>query len=152
MTKRTVFITFLSAITLVVVVGLLSFYVSKNQPTADVATPPTPPPPSTAPKNPPTPSLRADLKTQNPPTPGHPDYLYPPVPKAPLISGDATDDGIVDVLDINVLLVHWNEVNEDYSMVDEGSTKVIDTLDLSQAIKYWRCLETRTGKDCPYRT
>ena len=150
MTKRAIFITFVSAISLVVIVGFLSFYISKNQPTADVATPATPPPPSGAPTNPAVPSV--DTGASDPSTPSTPDYLYPPVPKAPLLSGDAIDDGLVDVLDINVLLVHWNEVNEDYSMVDEGSTKIIDTLDLSQTIKYWRCLETRTDKDCPYRT
>lgn len=150
MTKRAVLFTFLSAITLVIVVGFLSFFVAKNQPSADVASPPTPPPPSGAPKNPPTPTVGSDV--DNPPTPSDPDYVYPPVPKAPLISGDAVDDGIVDVLDINVLLIHWNETNEDYSMVDEGTAKIIDTLDLSQTIKYWRCLETRTDKDCPYRS
>lgn len=140
MTKRAVFITFLSAIMLFVVVGVLSFYVAKNQPSADSSTPPTPPPPSGAPANPVTPD---DPETE---------YLYPPVPNAPLLSGDSIDDGIVDVLDINVLLVHWNEVNEDYSLTDEGDTKLIDTLDLSQAIKYWRCFEGKTSKDCPYRT
>lgn len=149
MTKRAVFITFLSAITLVVVVGVLSFYVSKKSADYRYCFAPYSTATLNRSKNPPTPSLEAEPET--PPTPGHPDYLYPPVPKAPLISGDAIDDGIVDVLDINVLLVHWNETNENYSMVDEGSTRVIDTLDLSQTIKYWRCLETRTDKDCPYR-
>ncbi len=139
MTKRAIFITFLSVISLFVIVGALSFYVAKNQPSADIPTPPTPPLPSDAPTTPPTPD-----------DPGT--AIYPPIPDAPLISGDSTDDGIVDVLDINVLLVHWNEENTDYSLVDEGKTMVIDTLDLSQVIKYWRCLETRTDKNCPYRS
>jgi len=139
MTKRAILITFISVISLFVVVGALGFYVAKNQPSADIPTPPTPPLPSDAPTTPPTPS-----------DPGT--TIYPPVPDAPLISGDSTDDGIVDVLDINVLLVHWNEENIDYSLVDEAEKMVIDTLDLSQVIKYWRCLETRTDKNCPYRS
>lgn len=138
MSKRAVLITFLSVVSLVIVVGALSFYVAKNQPSADTLTPPTPPLPGDAPTTPPTPS-----------DPGDP--IYPPTPDLPLISGDATDDGIVDVLDVNVLLIHWNEENLDYSLVDEGETMIIDTLDLSQVIKYWRCLETRTDKNCPYR-
>lgn len=148
MTKRAIFITFLSTIVLIVAVGALSFYVYKNQPSADVDSPAMPPMPDSAPTSPVTPTLD-DVAT--PVTPADPDYIYPPVPTAPLLAGDSTDDGIVDVLDINVLLIHWNETNVDYSTVDESDTPVIDTLDLSQTIKYWRCLETRTDKDCPYR-
>lgn len=148
MTKRAVLITFLSAIVLVTVIGALSFYVYKNQPSADVDSPAMPPMPSVAPTSPVTPSLGG---VADPVTPADPDYIYPPLPDAPLISGDATDDGIVDVLDINVLLIHWKETNADYSMVDESDTQIIDSLDLSQTIKYWRCLETRTDKSCPYR-
>jgi len=140
MSKKAIFITFVSAIVVVFLVGILSFWIARNQPSADVATPPTPPVPADAPKEPVTP-----LDPQGA-------TLYPPVPPAPLLSGDTVDDGIVDVLDINALIVHWGETNVDYNLADETNDKgVINVLDLGQAIKYWKCFEGREGKDCPYR-
>jgi len=140
MSKKSIFLTFISVLTIVIVVGALSFWAARNQPTADVATPIMPTPPNGAPTN--------------PITPGEPaQYLYPPVPEAPLIAGDSIDDGIVDVLDINVLIAHWHEASSDYNLADEtgGQSSYLDTLDLAQAIKYWKCYEGRTNKDCPYR-
>lgn len=140
MSKKAIFLTFVSAITVVLVVGVMSFWAARNQPTADVAVPIMPSPPAGAPANPITP---------NEPT----SYIYPPVPKAPLLAGDSIDDGIVDVLDINVLIAHWNEASGDYNLVDDsnGQQNYIDTLDLAQTIKFWKCYELRTNKDCPYR-
>lgn len=128
MSKKTVFITLVSTIIIVALVGFLSFWMWSNQPSADVVTPPVPPDPSNAPKD------------------------RPPVPSSPQLAGDALDDGIVNALDVNAIVVHWKEQNADYNLVDNpNETKyTINALDLSQTIKYWKCLETRTDKDCPY--
>ena len=131
MSKKAIFITSASTILLVFLVGALSYFVFTNQPSADSTTPPTPG----------TPIRPVNAAKEN-----------PPVPAAPRIAGDAIDDGIVDGLDINAELVHWKETNADYNLVDEtaGTVNLLNSLDLSQTIKYWKCLETRTDKNCPY--
>jgi len=128
MSKKAILITLVSTTCLVFLVGLLSFWMWQNQPTADVITPPVPAEPSGA----------APQK--------------PPVPPIPRIAGDAIDDGIVDALDINGLIVHWQEANQDYNVADtQGtSTGIIDSADVMQAFSYWKCFEGRTGKECPY--
>ncbi|MCX6810038.1 MAG: hypothetical protein NTZ65_04855 [Candidatus Berkelbacteria bacterium] len=133
MSKKAIFVTFASTILLVLLVGVLSYFVYTNQPSADSTTPPTPAKP-----------IRPINAAQ----------VNPPVPVVPRIAGDSIDDGIVDGLDINAEIVHWKEVNADYNLVDEtaGTANLLNALDLSQTIKYWKCLETRTDKSCPYLT
>ncbi|MDH4358407.1 MAG: hypothetical protein OEV37_00450 [Candidatus Berkelbacteria bacterium] len=127
MNIKTFFITLASTFVVVALIAILSFLVWSNQPTADVSSPPVPPAPETA---------SAD---------------FPPVPAEPRIKGDTTDDGIVNVLDINGLIAHWRENNKDYDLVSEAGTdtSILNALDLAQVIKFWRCLETKEG--CEYR-
>jgi hypothetical protein len=128
MSKKAILITFVSTIIVVALVGFLSFWMWSNQPSAEVITPPVPPEPSNAPTD------------------------RPPVPQSPQLAGDVLDDGIVNGLDINAIATHWKEQNADYNLVDnpDEAKYTINILDLSQTIKYWKCLETRKDKECPY--
>jgi hypothetical protein len=128
MSKKTIFIAFVSTIIIVVLVGFLSFWMWSNQPSAEVVTPPVPSNPSNAPTD------------------------RPPVPPSAQLAGDTLDDGIVNALDINATAIHWKEQNADYNLVDSPNEAkyTINVLDLSQIIKYWKCLETIKDKECPY--
>lgn len=128
MSKKAILVTFLSTIVLVVGVGMLSYFIWMNQPSADIV-PPTPPePPSNAPAT------------------------QPPVPPVPRLKGDILDDGIVNALDINSVIVHWKQVAKAYNLVDDSSetTGTISGLDLSMVIKYWKCDESQDRTACPY--
>lgn len=127
MTTRAIFITLISVALLILVAGGVSYLVWTNQPSADVSSPPVPPAPKIA------------------------NNQFPPVPAEPRIKGDTIDDGIVDVLDINGLIAHWRQTNADYNLVDDsqGEVNILNALDLSQTIKYWRCLELKEG--CEYK-
>lgn len=130
MSKKSILVTFVSTIVVVVGVGLLSYFMFTNQPSADIV-PPTPPtPPSNAPA------------------------VKPPVPPVPRLKGDILDDGIVNALDINSVIVHWKQIAKEYNLVDDTSEKVgtISALDLGMTIKYWGCSEAKGVKDCPYLT
>lgn len=128
MSKKAILVTFVSTMVVVVGVGLLSYFMFTNQPSADIV-PPTPPtPPSNAPA------------------------AKPPVPPIPRLKGDILDDGIVNALDINSVIVHWKQIAQEYNLVDDASEKVgtISALDLGMTIKYWGCSEAKGEKDCPY--
>lgn len=130
MSKKAILVTFVSTMVVVVGVGLLSYFMFTNQPSADIV-PPTPPtPPSNAPA------------------------VKPPVPPVPKLKGDILDDGIVNALDINSVIVHWKQIAKEYNLVDDASEKVgtISALDLGMTIKYWGCSEAKGEKDCPYLT
>jgi hypothetical protein len=130
MSKKAILVTFVSTMVVVVGVGLLSYFMFTNQPSADIV-PPTPPtPPSNAPVE------------------------KPPVPPVPRLKGDILDDGIVNALDINSVIVHWKQIAKEYNLVDDASEKVgtISALDLGMTIKYWGCSEAKGATDCPYLT
>jgi len=129
MSRKAIVVTFVSTMLVVFLVGLLSWWMWVNQPTADVPTPPVPAEPQIA----------AAVK--------------PPVPPEPRVMGDVIDDGIVDALDVNGVITHWKQANADYNLVEDSQnpTIVVDSLDMVQVFKYWKCQETRTDKDCPYR-
>jgi len=123
MNNKIVITTAVAIVAVVAAVGLLSFYVARNQPTADVEVPPTPPLPGGAPEIPPF------------------------VPDIPRLSGDVLDDGRVDSLDINVLVLNWKKQNPEYNLLDGSSDTpgILNALDLAQTIKYWKCLEGKQG-------
>lgn len=127
MTKKAILLTFISAIGIVVLAGVLSYVVWIGQPSADTL-PPTPPDPRGVPTE------------------------KPPVPAIPRLSGDILDDGIVSALDINSIVVKWKQVALDYNLVDASSdiAGTISSLDLSQTIKYWKCVEQKGEAKCPY--
>jgi len=127
MTKKAILLTFISAIGIVVLAGALSYVVWIGQPSADTL-PPTPPDPNGAPTE------------------------KPPVPPIPRLSGDILDDGIVSALDINSIIAKWKQVALDYNLVDASSdiAGTISSLDLSQTIKYWKCVEQKGEAKCPY--
>ena len=127
MTKKAILLTFISALGVVVLAGVLSYVVWTSQPSAD-SLPPTPPDPSGIPTD------------------------KPPVPPIPRLSGDVLDDGIVSALDINSLVVHWKQVADEYNLVDASGEQIglITSLDLSQTIKYWKCVEQKGTDSCPY--
>jgi len=129
MNRKTIFITFASTAVVVLLIVLLSWWMWVNQPTADIASPPVPAIPTQASSN------------------------TPPLPPEPRIMGDIIDDGIVDALDVNGVVVQWKQANVDYNLVDDtqGTESVIDSLDLVQVFKYWKCEEQKTDKNCPYR-
>jgi len=110
--------------------GGLVFWVIKNSPQADIS-PPVPPVPQ-----------RIELPTSD----------RPPVPPEPRLAGDAQDDGIVNALDINVLLTNWKKTRPEFNLVNAANEEVIllNSLDLSQVIKYWKCIEDSKTKKCPY--
>jgi len=127
MSKKAIFITFTSLVTILIMAGLASYWVSKNQPTADV----TPPVPSIPQK--------IALATTD----------RPPVPAEPRISGDAQDDGTVNGLDISVLVTNWKQAENDYNLVNAtGEKDILNALDISSVISHWRCLEQKDS--CPY--
>jgi hypothetical protein len=127
MSKKAILVTFTSIVTVLILTGLASYWVSRNQPTADV-TPPVPPVPQ-----------KIALSTTD----------RPPVPSEPRISGDAQDDGTVNGLDISVLVTNWQKAEWDYDLVNgEGGENIINALDISNVISHWRCLEQKDG--CPY--
>ncbi len=127
MSRKAILITLISTTCLVFLVGLLSYWMWQNQPTADVLTPPVPAEPTNA----------ASTK--------------PPVPPIPRIAGDAIDDGVVDSLDINGLIIHWQETNQDYNVADSGTVNgLIDSTDVLKTFSYWKCYEGRQDKNCPY--
>ena len=130
MSRKSIFVTFISTAVVVLLVGLLSWWMWVNQPTADIPSPPVP-------------SLPTEAKAGT-----------PPLPAEPRIMGDVIDDGVVDVLDINGVVVQWQQPSSDYNLVDDssGSNNIIDSLDLVQVFKYWKCQEGRVDKTCPYRT
>lgn len=127
MTKKAILLTFISAVSVIALAGVLSYVVWSSQPSAD-SLPPTPPDPSGIPSE------------------------KPFVPPAPRISGDILDDGIVSALDINSIVVHWLKVAPEYNLVDAEaeSAGIISALDLNQTIKYWRCVEQKGETECPY--
>lgn len=126
MSIKTILITFVSVVLIIVIVGSISFFMWKNQPSADVASPPVPPAPEIA------------------------QGKEPPVPPTVRLRGDTIDDGWVDILDINALIVHWKEKYPDYDLAqatkEEGG--ILNTLDLAQVIKYWKCVELKPN--CEY--
>lgn len=126
MNKKTFIVSFVAVLVLVAAVGFLSFYAATNQPSADVESPPIPPLPSNAPSE------------------------KPFVPSVPRLSGDVLDDGRVDSLDINALVVNWKTSKPEYNLVNDptGQTGILNALDLAQTVKYWKCLEGKSG--CPY--
>ena len=128
MSPKAIFVTFSSFVALLVLAGFVSYWMANNQPTADIV-PPVPPLPQ-----------RISLPTSD----------KPPVPKEPRFVGDAQDDGIVNGLDISVLISHWQDTNKDYNLVDEadGTQYTLNALDLSNVISHWKCLEQKEG--CPY--
>jgi len=130
MSRKAIFITFLSTTIVVFLIGILSWWMWVNQPTADIPSPPVPSEPERAAS------------------------AQPPIPDEPRIMGDVIDDGIVDALDVNGAIVQWKEVNSDYNLVDDtqGTENLMDSLDMVQIFKYWKCQEGRTDKSCPYRT
>lgn len=115
-----------SALIIVGFSGLIWLYL--NKPSADIPTPPVPPAPTNVVQ------------------------VKPPVPVEPRISGDANDDGLVDALDLNAIIVFWKTVTRDYNMVDAKSDTpfMVTALDLSMTITYWRCLEQKGIAKCPY--
>ncbi len=128
MSAKAYLITFVSTALLIGFVGVISFFVWSNQPTADESSPPVPPAPEIA---------KGD---------------FPPVPSEPRIKGDVTDDGIVELLDLNGLIARWKQTYADYNLVDESDLSdknVLNTLDLAQVIKYWQCLELKSN--CEYK-
>ena len=74
MSKKAIFLTFLSAVAVVCLAAVLSYLVWANQPQAD--------------SNPPMPLIPTGAPTEK-----------PPVPAIPRLAGDILDDGIVDALD-----------------------------------------------------
>lgn len=127
MSKKAILLTFVSAVTVICLAGVLSYLVWSSQPSAD-SNPPIPPVPSGAPTG------------------------RPPVPASPRLAGDILDDGIVSSLDINSVVVHWKQVASEYNLVDASSEQagLISSLDLSQTIKYWKCTEQQGETACPY--
>lgn len=127
MSKKAILLTFVSAVAVVCLAGILSYLVWSGQPSADT-NPPQPPIPAGAPAD------------------------RPPVPFVPRLAGDILDDGIVDALDINSIIVHWKTIALAYNLVDTTSEKTgtISSLDLNQTIKYWRCTEGKGEAACPY--
>lgn len=126
MSKKAILTTFVIAIAVVAAIGALSFLAAKNRPAADVAAPPVPPAPSGAPSG------------------------YPPVPPALRLKGDANNDGIVNVLDLSIIISNWQEIDAVHNLLDDanGQTNLINVLDLSQVITYWGCTEQKSG--CGY--
>lgn len=127
MSKKAILLTFISAVAVICLAGVLSYLVWANQPQADTE-PPVPPLPEGAPTE------------------------KPPVPAIPRLSGDVLDDGIVSALDINSIVVHWKQVTDEYNLVDSSSetSGLISSLDLNQTIKYWQCVEQKGVTACPY--
>jgi hypothetical protein len=131
MSRKGIIVTFISTAVVIMLVGILSWWMWVNQPTADVATPPVPAEPSNAPSQ------------------------KPPVPPEPRIMGDVIDDGIVDALDVNGVITQWQQKNSDYNIVNDQNsddTNVINSLDMIQVFKYWKCYESRSDKSCPYKS
>lgn len=130
MSRKAIFVTFASTAVVVFLIVLLSWWMWVNQPTADIPSPPVPEVPN-----------QATAST-------------PPLPSEPRLMGDIIDDGIVDSLDVNGVVVQWKQTNIDYNLVDDtqGTTNLIDSLDLIQVFKNWQCTEQRADKNCPYRT
>jgi hypothetical protein len=130
MSKKAILITIVSVSVVVFLVGLLSFWMWQNQPMADVAMPPVPTLPTGAPTD------------------------KPPVPTEPRLAGDSTDDGYVDVLDVNGLIIHWGETNSDYNLADgQGqAANTIDSYDIAPVFANWHCYEGRADKSCPYKS
>lgn len=128
MSHKSIVITFVSVVAIIIVAGAISYWMYANQPMANVV-PPVPPVPQ-----------RIALSTTD----------RPPVPPEPRIAGDAQDDGIVNGLDISVLVTNWQQKNKDYNLVDEASGEkyLLNALDISNVIKNWRCLELKKG--CSY--
>lgn len=127
MSKKALFITFTSLVAVLILIGFASYWVARNQPSADVM-PPVPPVPQ-----------KITLATND----------RPPVPPEPRIAGDAQDDGTVNGLDISVLIANWKKSDKDYNLVDtEGEENILNSLDISNVISHWRCLEQKEG--CPY--
>jgi hypothetical protein len=127
MSRKAILLTFISAVAVICLAGVLSYLVWANQPQADTE-PPVPPLPEGAPTE------------------------KPPVPAIPRLSGDVLDDGIVSALDINSIIVHWKQVTDEYNLIDSSSEAVglISSLDLNQTIKYWQCVEQKGVAVCPY--
>lgn len=99
-----------------------------NKPSADIPTPPIPPEPTSA------------------------QVSRPPVPNEPRLAGDSNDDGLVDALDINAVVIFWKQITRDYNLVDAKSDTpyMITALDLNMIITYWKCLEQKGIIKCPY--
>lgn len=118
---------FIICAVLIVGFGVL-IWLYLNKPSADIPTPPIPPAPTST----------AQLK--------------PPVPKEPRISGDSNDDGLVDALDINALIVFWKRISGDYNLIDSPTDTpyLISALDLNMVITYWKCVEQKGTVKCPY--
>ena len=127
MSIKTLLISFFSFAAIIALVFVLSFIIWKNQPSADIQSPPEPPAPEIA-------------KGQE-----------PPVPSTPRLKGDTIDDGLVEILDLNALIVHWKENYPDYDLAQASEEEggVLNSLDLAQVIKYWKCLENKSG--CEYQ-
>lgn len=127
MSKKAILLTFVSAVAVICLAGVLSYLVWTNQPSAD--------------SNPPIPPIPGGAPTEK-----------PPVPASPRLAGDVLDDGIVSSLDINSIVVHWKQIAPEYNLVDADSDQagIISLLDLNQTIKYWKCTEQQGEAACPY--
>ncbi|PIT97171.1 hypothetical protein COT77_02785 [Candidatus Berkelbacteria bacterium CG10_big_fil_rev_8_21_14_0_10_41_12] len=128
--SKPIMIGVVSFLAIVILVGALSFFVWRNQPSADIPTPPVPPPPEDVASN------------------------RPPVPPEPRLMGDATDSGYIDLLDLNAEIAYWKKYMPDFNIInrinDEGNKSIIDVLDFNSTITFWKCFEGNTKKNCIY--
>lgn len=130
--NKSIFLTFVGFLGAVVVIGAISFFVWRNQPSADIPTPPVPPAPE-------------DITPNN---------ERPPVPLEPRLMGDSNDSGYVDLLDLNSEVVYWKKFMPDFNIVDElgnpANKSIVDALDLNTTVEYWKCFEGNSKKSCIY--
>jgi len=123
MRKKSILATFIISLAVFAGSGLFAISLLYSQPSADSFSATVPAPPSW---------------TNN---------ETPPTPNEPIVSGDATDDGIIDSMDINALLFRYGKTDADYKVAN--GSNAIGAQDLTQTIKYWHCQEAKT--DCPYK-
>jgi hypothetical protein len=126
MTKKGILITFVTTTIIIGALIALGYAMIVNQPSADTFYATIPGKPSWAPS------------------------ATPSTPVEPRLAGDVSDDGIINALDINAIIIHWREKNLDYNLADSGDAGVIDRADIAQVFSYFGCYELKTNKNCPY--